>query len=80
MQKLATFVPTGRTLAEIINLPAKIFTVLIQLSGTMETTENGPTQKMRNVYAKTLAKMEAADAEYETNIKTAEEKYDALMR
>ncbi|WNC73643.1 hypothetical protein RGQ13_06510 [Thalassotalea psychrophila] len=72
----ATYVPTGRTMAEVINLPAKIFTKLIQLSASMEVTENRPTQAMKNVYGKLEKLMAEADAAYDAEIKVAQANFD----
>jgi len=67
----ATYVPTGRTLAEVINLPAKIFTKMTHLSGTLENSEGPPTKKMLEVYAKLKELSANTDAQYEKEIKPA---------
>ena len=76
----STYVPTGRTLAEIINLPAKIFTKMIHLSGTLENSEGPPTARMREVFAK-LKKLSAdTDAQYEMEIKPALQAFEAVAQ
>jgi len=74
----STFVPTGRTLAEIINQPAKIFTKMIWLHNMMEVTEGPVTQSMLDVYAQLNEQAEAANLEYERNISEALEKFEAV--
>jgi len=76
----STYVPTGRTLAEVINLPAKIFTKMTHLSGTLENSEGLPTKKMLEVYAK-LEKLSAdTDARYERDIKPALQAFEAAAQ
>ena len=74
----ATFVPTGRTLAEIINQPAKIFTKMIWLHNMMEVSEGPVAQSMLDVYAQLNEQAEAANLEYESDISAALEKFDAV--
>jgi hypothetical protein len=74
----ATFVPVGRTLAEIINQPAKIFTKMIWLHNMMEVTEGPVSQSMLDVYAQLNEQRDAANLEYEKNISEALEKFEAV--
>jgi len=74
----ATFVPTGRTLAEIINQPAKIFTKMIWLHNMMEVTEGPVSQSMLDVYARLNEQRDAANLEYERNISEALEQFEAV--
>ena len=62
------YVSTGRTLAEIINLPATILSKMAFLSTILEQSEGPPTQSMREVYAKLVKDSAAADSEYENSI------------
>jgi hypothetical protein len=73
----ATFVPTGRTLAEIINLPAKIFTKMIWLHNMMEVTEGPITASMVEVYGQLNAARDEANAEYQEGIAAVMKKFDA---
>ena len=74
----ATFVPVGRTLAEIINQPAKIFTKMIWLHNMMEITEGPVSQSMKDVYAKLNQQRDAANLEYDKKIEAALSKFEAL--
>jgi len=74
----ATFVPTGRTLAEIINLPAKIFTKMIWLHNMMEVTEGPVTASMKVVYDQLNADRDAANAAYDKAIAEALAKFEAV--
>jgi hypothetical protein len=74
----ATFVATGRTLAEIINQPAKIFTKMIWLHNMMEVTEGPVSQSMKDVYAKLNQQRDAANLEFDKNIAAALKKFQAV--
>ena len=74
----ATFVPVGRTLAEIINQPAKIFTKMIWLHNMMEITEGPVSQSMKDVYAKLNQQRDAANLEYDKNIEAALSEFEGL--
>jgi hypothetical protein len=74
----ATFVPVGRTLAEIINQPAKIFTKMIWLHNMMEITEGPVSQSMKDVYAKLNQQRDAANLEYDRNIEATLSKFEGL--
>lgn len=76
----ATFVPTGRTLAEIINLPAKIFTKMIWLHNMMEVTEGPVTEPMKNVYKRLNEEQDAANAAYQETVTAALARLDALEK
>jgi hypothetical protein len=73
----STYVPVGRTLAEIINQPAKIFTKMIWLHNMMEVSEGPVSQSMLDVYAKLNEQRDAANLEYRENIAGALEKFEA---
>ena len=74
----STYVPTGRTLAEIINLPAKIFTKMTHLSGTLDQSEGPPTQAVLNVYAKLNRIRDETDAQYEEDMAAALSDFEAV--
>jgi hypothetical protein len=74
----STFVPTGRTLAEIINLPAKIFTKMIWLHNMMEVSEGPVTASAMEVYGRLNEARDLANAEYRADITTAMDKFDAV--
>ena len=73
-----TFVSTGRTLAEVINLPAKIFTKMVWLHNMMEVTEGPVTASMRDVYDRLNVLRDETNAEFQTNIAEAQKKFDAV--
>ena len=76
----SAYVPTGRTLAEIINLPAKIFTKMTHISGILENSEGLPTKKMLQVYAKLKQLSADTDARYESEIKPALQAFQAVAQ
>jgi len=73
-----TFVSTGRTLAEVINLPAKIFTKMVWLHNMMEVTEGPVTASMLDVYDRLNVLRDETNAEFQTNIAEAQKKFDAV--
>jgi len=76
----STFVPVGRTLAEIINQPAKIFTKMIWLHNMMEVSEGPPSQSMLDVYAILNQQRDAANLEYNKNIEEALKMFEAVSK
>jgi len=72
----STYVPVGRTLAEIINQPAKIFTKMIWLHNMMEVSEGPVSQSMLDVYAKLNEQRDTANLEYRESIAGALEKFE----
>jgi len=76
----ATFVPTGRTLAEIINQPAKIFTKMIWLHNMMEVTEGPVSQSMKDVYAKLNQQRDTANLEFHNNIQVALTEFESVSK
>ncbi len=75
----ATFVPTGRTLAEIINLPAKIFTKMIWLHNMMEVTEGPITASMVEVYEQLNAARDKANKDYHEGVTKAVEDFESTV-
>ena len=74
----STFVPTGRTLAEIINLPAKIFTKMTWLHNMMEVTEGPVTASQVEVYDRLIADTDKANTQYREEVAVAMKKFDAV--
>jgi hypothetical protein len=74
----ATFVSTGRTLAEIINLPAKIFTKMVWLHNMMEVTEGPVAAAMMTIYDQLNEARDKADAEYRQSVAAALEEFDTV--
>jgi photosystem II stability/assembly factor-like uncharacterized protein len=75
-----TFVSTGRTLAEIINLPATILSKMAFISGLLEVSEGPPTQAMKSVYAKLVKETEQAHAKYNSSVKKELEKLEDILK
>ena len=73
----ATYIPKGRTLAEIINQPAKIFSKMVWLHNMMESSEGPATQSMIDQFADLKAQMSAADAAFEKDMKAAMAAFDS---
>ena len=73
------FVAVGRTLAEIINLPAKVFTKAIWLHNMMEVTEGPVTQPMREAYDRINVESEEAENRYRTNIDEALDEFEEAI-
>ena len=71
-----SFVAVGRTLAEIINLPAKIFTKAIWLHNMMEVTEGPSTQPMRDAFERLKAERDVANERYRSQISAALEEFE----
>jgi hypothetical protein len=63
-------------LAEIINLPAKIFTKMAWLHNMMEVTEGPVTASLMDVYGQLNEVRDAADAEYQEKITEALAKFE----
>ncbi len=74
----ATFVSTGRTMAEVINLPAKIFTKMVWLHNMMEVTEGPVAAAMKEVYDQLNAARDKANLEYRQSVAAASKKFDAV--
>jgi photosystem II stability/assembly factor-like uncharacterized protein len=73
------FVAVGRTLAETINLPAKIFTKLIWLHNMMEVTEGPVTEPMKNAYDRANAERDAANERYADQIQAAVAAFESAI-
>lgn len=76
----AAFVPTGRTLAETINLPAKAFSKLTWLHQMMEMTEGPVTGGMKAKYVVIQEELKAATEAYQNAIKPAVAKLAELSQ
>jgi photosystem II stability/assembly factor-like uncharacterized protein len=65
------YIAKGRTLAEIINQPSKIFSKMVWLHNLMESSEGPATQQSLDQFETLKKEMAAADAAYEKDIKPA---------
>jgi hypothetical protein len=76
----AVYIPKGRTLAEIINQPAKINSKMVWLHNMAELSEGPATQSMKDQFAEIKKVMTAEDATYEKNMKKALAKFEKATR
>jgi len=76
----ASFVAVGRTLAEIINLPAKVFTRMIWVHNMMENTEGPVTQPMMDAYVRINAERDAVYERYENGLPVALEEFERAIQ
>jgi photosystem II stability/assembly factor-like uncharacterized protein len=67
----ATYIPKGRTLAEIINQPSKLYSQMVWLHNMMELSEGPANQPMHDQFGEIKKNMTAADAIYDKDIKVA---------
>ncbi len=65
------YIPKGRTLAEIINQPARLYSQMVWLHNMMEHSEGPANQPMLDQFAEIKKKMAVADATYDKDIKAA---------
>jgi photosystem II stability/assembly factor-like uncharacterized protein len=75
-----TYVSTGRTLAEVINLPATILFKMSFMSGILDHSEGPVTNNMKEVFKNLVEQSKSADAEYNSNIKVELAKLDEILK
>jgi hypothetical protein len=75
-----TYVSTGRTLAEVINLPATILFKMSFMSGILDHSEGPVTQSMKTEFKQIVADSKAADEEYNNSIKVELAKFDEILK
>jgi len=75
-----TYVSTGRTLAEVINLPATILFKMSFMSGILDHSEGPVTQNMKQVYQNLVEESKAADEQYNAEINRELAKLDKLLK
>jgi hypothetical protein len=75
-----TYVSTGRTLAEVINLPATILFKMSFMSGILDHSEGPVTQSMKLVYQSLLEQSKAVDELYNDGIAKELAKLDKLLK
>jgi hypothetical protein len=73
------YVSTGRTLAEIINLPATILSKMAFLSGMLEHSEGPVTNQMKEVLRQLKADAAQADADFEDKIQKLKNTFDTAI-
>lgn len=75
-----TYVSTGRTLAEVINLPATILFKMSFMSGILDHSEGPVTQSMKTEFEQLKVEDKAATEQYDKDIAKALEKFNKLMQ
>jgi len=74
------FVSTGRTLAEVINLPATLLFKMTWINSIMEVSEGPATQSMKDVFADVVKETEDANATYNSSVKEELGKFNKLIK
>ena len=74
-----SFVSTGRTLAEVINLPATILFKMSFISGILDHSEGPAAKSMEAVYKEVVKDADAVNGNYHKTIGPAIEKLEKLM-
>jgi hypothetical protein len=75
-----TYVSTGRTLAEVINLPATILFRMSFMSGILDHSEGPVTQSMKAELAQSVADAGAADEKYTADIAKELAKLEKILK
>ncbi|WP_430817581.1 WD40/YVTN/BNR-like repeat-containing protein [Carboxylicivirga sp. RSCT41] len=75
----STFVSTGRTLAEVINLPATILFKMSFMSGILDHSEGPVTGSMQAEFKGLVEEAKKADQAYQENITPVLEKFNKVI-
>lgn len=75
-----TYVSTGRTLAEVINLPATILFKMSFMSGILDHSEGPVTRNMKEVYQNLVEESKVADANYNSSIEANLTKFNKIVK
>jgi len=75
-----TYVSTGRTLAEVINLPATILFKMSFMSGILDHSEGPVTQSMLTEFQVLIEEAKAADANYQDAIEPELKNFEKLTK
>jgi photosystem II stability/assembly factor-like uncharacterized protein len=76
----ASYVSTGRTLAEVINLPATILFKMSFMSGILDHSEGPVTQSMKNEFQGLVKEAEEADTAFQAALAPELEKFEKLVK
>jgi hypothetical protein len=76
----AAYIPKGRTLAEIINQPARINSKMVWLHNMAELSEGPATKSMKDQFADLKKEMATADATYGKDIKAAIKEFEKASK
>ena len=74
-----TFVSRGRTLAEVINLPATLLFKMTWINGIMEISEGPATQSMKDVFASVVKETDEANAKYSSSVNKELEAFNSIL-
>ncbi|MBT8181595.1 MAG: hypothetical protein KJO53_08400 [Eudoraea sp.] len=74
------YVSTGRTLAEVINLPATILFKLSFMSGILDHSEGPVTTQMHSEFQEVLKDADNADATFKQSIDTELSKFEKIIK
>ncbi|WP_282123379.1 WD40/YVTN/BNR-like repeat-containing protein [Algibacter mikhailovii] len=75
-----TYVSTGRTLAEVINLPATLLFKMSFMSGILDHSEGPVTQSMKTEFQLVVEAAKAADEKFDAEIKEELAKLDKILK
>jgi hypothetical protein len=74
------YVSTGRTLAEVINLPATILFKMSFMSGILDHSEGPVTGSMKAEFKELMEQADAADEKFEADLEKEVKKFDKLTK
>jgi hypothetical protein len=74
------YVSTGRTLAEVINLPATILFKMSFMSGILDHSEGPVTGSMKAEFKELMEQADAADDKFEFDLEKEVKKFDKLTK
>jgi photosystem II stability/assembly factor-like uncharacterized protein len=75
-----TYVSTGRTLAEVINLPATLLFKMSFMSGILDHSEGPVTQSMKTEYQLVVEAATTADEKFNSDIQKEIDKLDNILK
>jgi photosystem II stability/assembly factor-like uncharacterized protein len=75
-----TYVSTGRTLAEVINLPATLLFKMSFMSGILDHSEGPVTQSMKTEFQHVVEAAKAADEKFDADIQKEIDKLDKILK
>jgi hypothetical protein len=75
-----TYVSTGRTLAEVINLPATILFKMSFMSGILDHSEGPVTTNMKAVYQELVEQAGMVDAEFNSSLEAEMKKFNKAIK
>ncbi len=74
------YVSTGRTLAEVINLPATILFKMSFMSGILDHSEGPVSGSMQVEYSELIEQANKVDMQFDENLRKELEKFEKLMK